>query len=264
MTNQLMKRPVDKLKAVLNVDSVKQQFQQCLGEHSGAFIASIIECFSTSTHLQKCEPAGVIQEALKAATLKLLINPSLGYAYIVPYKGKAQMQLGYRGVLQLAQRTAFYRFINAGPVYEGQLISENMLTGEIIFDQSAKKSDDVVGYFAYFQLLNGFEKTMFWTKDRVTAHAKRHSQSFNSSYSPWKSDFDAMATKTMLKQIFKYGPMSTEMMTAMANDDIDHERDAQAEIDMNANEGDIIDIEADYQEAMDEDGKKQEEYKEEF
>lgn len=242
MNNQLVKRPVDKLKAVLSVESVKQQFKQCLGSHADAFMASIIECFSTSTHLQKCEPGGVIQEALKAATLKLPINASLGFAYIVPFKGKAALQLGYKGLIQLAQRTGYYRFINAGPVFKGQLLSENMLTGEIIFDAQCKESDEIIGYFGYFQLLNGFEKVMLWTKDHVTAHAKRYSQAFNSAYSPWKTDFDAMAMKTMLKQVLKYGPMTTEMMTAVTNDDHDAEAEAFDEIEMNANAGELIDV----------------------
>ena len=243
MTNQLIKRPIESLKSIIDHPSVKQQFQQCLGNHSDAFMASIIECFSTSTYLQKCSPKDIIQEALKAATLKLPINASLGFAYIVPYKGKAQMQIGYKGLVQLAQRTGFYRFINSGIVYDGQLISENMLTGEIVFDPSKKKSDMIIGYFAYFQLLNGFEKTMFWTVDHITNHAKRYSQSFNSSHSPWKSDFDAMAMKTMLKQILKFGPMTTEMMTAMANDEKDSETTAFDEINGNANADVIIDIE---------------------
>lgn len=183
-------------------------------------------------------------EALKAATLRLPINKNLGFAYIVPYrnKGKAepQMQIGYKGLIQLAMRTGEYRYLNADVVYEGELKSYDKLTGHMDLN-GERKGDKVVGYFAYLELLNGFSKTVYWTKEQVIEHAKRFSKSYSSQYSPWQTDFDSMALKTVLRNLItKWGIMSVEMVQAV---DRDIEADAQREINEYANseELDIVD-----------------------
>ena len=183
-------------------------------------------------------------EALKAATLRLPINKNLGFAYIVPYKSKGkaqpQMQIGYKGLIQLAMRTGEYRYLNADVVYEGELKGYDKLTGHLDLS-GEKKSDRVAGYFAYLQLLNGFSKAVYWTKEQVIEHAKRFSKAYNSDYSPWKTDFDAMALKTVLRNLItKWGIMSVEMVNAV---DRDIEADAQREINEYANseELDIVD-----------------------
>jgi len=230
--------PVDRLKSVINMPTVQEQFKNALKDNASLFIASLIDVYASDATLQKSEPKTIIMEALKAATLKLPINKGLGYAWIVPYKGKATMQIGYRGYVQLAQRTGHYKFINADVVYEGETVTMDRLTGEAIFT-GEKKSDTAIGYFAFFELLNGFRKSIFWTKAQVEAHAKRFSQAFNAG--PWKSDFDAMAIKTLLKMLLsKYGLLSVEMVGAIS-DDRDPEQDAQNEISANANQ-DFIDI----------------------
>lgn len=237
---------VQKLKQILNADSVQEQFKNALRDNSGLFIASLIDIYGNDKYLQECEPKAVVMEALKAATLKLPINRNLGFAYIVPFKNKGkaepQMIIGYKGLIQLAMRTGEYRYINADVVYEGELQEVNKLTGEI--DISGEKtSDKAVGYFAYLETLNGFSKTVFWYKDKVEAHAKRYSKSFNSSYSPWKTDFDEMALKTVLRNaLTKWGIMSVEMQQAI---DRDIESDVKHEIQQEANseELDITDAE---------------------
>lgn len=234
MTQQVAQRPtkIDALKSILKAPSVQEQFQNALKENSGAFVASVIDLYNGDNNLQQCEPKEVVMEALKAAVLKLPINKSLGFAYIIPYnnstkneagqwvkKVQPQFQIGYKGLIQMAMRTGQYRFINADLVYSGEIREVNKLTGEIDF--SGKKTGDTVeGYFAYIELLNGFSKTLYMTKERVTAHAKKYSKSFDGKNSPWTVHFDEMALKTVLKNLLgHYGFLSVEMMTAFDSDE---------------------------------------------
>jgi len=255
--NQLT--PVQRLKNALNAESVQEQFRNALADSAPLFIASLIDVYGSDRTLQECEPGAVIMEALKAATLRLPINKNLGFAYIVPYrnKGKAepQMQIGYKGLIQLAMRTGEYRYLNADVVYEGELKSYDKLTGHLDLS-GERKGDKVVGYFAYLQLLNGFSKAVYWTKDQVIEHAKRFSKSYSSQFSPWQTDFDAMALKTVLRNLItKWGIMSVEMVQAV---DRDIEADAQREINefANSEELDIVDAEFEEQpEGPDDSGK---------
>jgi len=236
--------PVQRLKTALSAESVREQFRNALQDSAPLFIASLIDIYGSDRNLQECEPAAVIMEALKAATLRLPINKNLGFAYIVPYRnrGKAepQMQIGYKGLIQLAMRTGEYRYLNADVVYEGELKSYDKLTGHMDLS-GERKSNEVVGYFAYLELLNGFSKAVYWTKEQVIEHAKRFSKSYSSQYSPWQTDFDSMALKTVLRNLItKWGIMSVEMVQAV---DRDIEADAQREINEYANseELDIVD-----------------------
>lgn len=253
MTTKYQLTPVQRLKTALDAESVQEQFRNALQDSAPLFVASLIDIYASDRNLQECEPAAVIMEALKAATLRLPINKNLGFAYIVPYrnKGKAepQMQIGYKGLIQLAMRTGEYRYLNADVVYEGELKSWNKLTGEM--DLSGERTGDkVLGYFAYLELRNGFTKTVYSTMDQVVGHGKRFSKSYNSEYSPWKTDFDAMALKTVIRALLtKWGYMSIEMVQAV---DKDIEADAQREINEFANseeldisEEDIVDVEFD-------------------
>ncbi|HCY40400.1 MAG TPA: recombinase [Prolixibacteraceae bacterium] len=223
---------MDTLKNILSAPSVSEQFKNALKENSGAFVASIIDLYNGDNYLQQCNPKEVVMEALKAATLKLPINKSLGFAYIIPYNNSVkdqngnwqkvtqpQFQLGYKGYVQLAMRTGHYRFINTDVVYEGELKQVNKLTGEIDFS-GQKTSDKIVGYFAYIELLNGFSKTIYSDVEKITAHAKKFSPSFGKSGSNWTKDFDGMAMKTVLKNLLsKYGYLSVEMMDAFDSDE---------------------------------------------
>jgi recombination protein RecT len=241
----IVKRPTDRLKQVIQSPTVQEQFRNALGENSGMFVASLIDLYASDTYLQKCEPGKVVMEALKAATLKLPINKSLGFAYVIPYKNKAgqqepQFQMGYKGLIQLAMRTGQYRYINADKVLEGELKRHDKMTGEIELGEPT--GSKVIGYFAMIETVNGFRKVIFWTRDQVEAHAKRFSKAYNSTHSPWKTDFDAMALKTLLKSLLgKYGIMSIEMANAFSKDS-DADEDPQAEIDANANQ-EPLDIE---------------------
>lgn len=220
--------PVAKLKRVLNVDSVQQQFKNALKDGTALFVASLIDLYANDKYLQQCDPNAVIMEALKAATLKLPINKSLGFAYIVPYKNNKEksyiptMIVGYKGYLQMAQRTAQYKYINADCVFEGEKIDQDRLTGEI-YISGEPSSENAIGYFAHIETLNGFRKTIFWSKAKVTDHAKRYSQSYASDYSPWKKQFDTMAIKTVLRHLLsRYGIMSVDMVQAVDMDTGDY------------------------------------------
>ena len=227
-----------KLKGILNNETMQQNFRNILAENAGAFMASIIELYQSDGALQKCDPNRVVLEALKAATLKLPINKQLGFAYIIPYNNVPTFQLGFRGLIQLAQRSGQYRYINADVVCEGESVNYNRITGMLEISGTAK-SETPVGYFAYFQLLNGFEKCVYWTREKVEAHAKRYSKAWSKDDSPWHTNFDAMALKTVLKTIIsKYGVMSVEFANAIANDSVDDR--IEAEVAQNANGQPIV------------------------
>ena len=209
---------IQRLKADLDSEAVKSKFNEILGKKAPGFISSIISAVSTNPKLAECEPGSVVSSAAVAATLDLPINQSLGFAYIVPYGNKAQFQIGYKGLIQLAMRTGEYKTINTTEVYDGQLQDHNQLTGFFSLN-GEKQSDDIVGYAAYFSLVNGFEKMMYMSMDGVEKHGKRYSKSFASANGLWKNDFDVMAKKTVLKQLLsKYGYLSIEMQRAVETD----------------------------------------------
>lgn len=217
-TAPVRKTPAQLMNSILNSDHTKKLLENTLKENAGSFAASVLDLYNTDTYLQKCDPKQVFGECLKAASLKLPINKQLGFAYVVPYKGTPQFQIGYKGLIQLAMRTGAYKYINAGIVYEGEFVGENKLTGDI--DISGERTgDDITGYFAYIETTNGFSKALYWTKEKVIAHAMRFSQSYKSGASIWKEHFHEMAQKTVLRNLLsKWGVMSVEMISAVTDD----------------------------------------------
>ena len=215
----LVKKPIDALKSIIHSESVQKQFKNAMGKHSDLFVASLIDIYSGDDYLQECDPSAVISEALKAAVLKLPISKGLGFAYIVPYKKKPQFQIGYKGMIQLAMRSGQLSALNGGEVYEGEFQNYNRMTG--IVDISGKQtSNKIVGYFVYMELINGFKKSEYWTKEKVIAHAKEKSPSYKNKKSAWTTDFDAMATKTVLRSVLsKYAPMSVDFIAAISSDE---------------------------------------------
>lgn len=200
----------------INNDSIQSRINKLLDKRSGQFTTSLLAAVNANDRLAHCKPETVLNAALTAASLNLPINQNLGFAALVPYGNECQFQLMVKGFIQLAQRSGRYRTISATPVYEGQLVSNDPLRG-INFDWSIKSEGDPVGYVAFFELLNGFEKTLFMTTEDVTAHGKRYSKTFSNG--PWRDNFEAMALKTVLKLLIsRFGPLSTEMETAMESD----------------------------------------------
>ena len=252
----LQKLPIDKFKDVISSQSVQEQFRNALNEGAPLFVASLIDIYGGDSKLQKCAPGEVVKEALKAATLKLPINKNLGFAYVLAYDIKKkdgnnwikvptpQFQLGYKGFIQLAMRTGQYRFINADMVYEGEKPVNDRVTGAFRIE-GEPKSDKAIGYFAYFETLNGFNKAIYWPAEKVRAHAKKYSPSFKYENTIWHTNFEAMALKTVLKNLLsKYGILSVEMVQAMTSDADERtpEERANDTIQDEANQGDVIDI----------------------
>ena len=256
--------PVNQMKNLLANQGMQNLFADALNENKDRFLASIIDLYNGDSYLQGCNPKEVAMEALKAATLNLPINKSLGYAYIVPFKNKGkltpQFQIGYKGYIQMAQRSGQYKALNAGIMYEGMEIKRDFLRGtfEIIGEP---KSDKVIGYFAYFQLLNGYEKAIYMTKDEVTEHAKRYSQAYGSDYSPWKKQFDEMAQKTVIKKLLsKYGVLTTEFQDAVKEEEDREvlratENNALLEMTAPEEEEETIEVNPDTGEIIEEDAK---------
>lgn len=207
--------PISGIKALLNSDSVKKRFEEILEKRAPQYMSSIINLVNSDSNLQKCDPMSVISSAMVAATLDLPIDKNLGYAWIVPYGNKANFQLGYKGYVQLALRTGKYRSINAIPIREGELVKWNPLTEELEVDFEQRKSDAIIGYAGYFELVNGFRKTVYWSKEEIEAHRKR----FSKSDFGWKNDYDAMALKTVIRNMLsKWGILSIEMQEAYVKD----------------------------------------------
>jgi len=218
--------PYEQLRTLVRSEDIQNRFTEVLGDStkSRAFLASLLT-LASSDHLKNCDPNSMLVSAMKAAALDLPIDPNIGHAWIVPYRdgksGKtlAQFQVGYRGFVQLALRTNQYKFINVAPICEGQEIKEDQLTGEIRVNGS-RQGDKIIGFAAYFRLHNGFEKFLYMTSDAIHTHAKRFSKSYGKDSSPWSTDFDAMAKKTVLKLLIsKYGPLSIDLKSALATDE---------------------------------------------
>lgn len=207
------------LESLLGTQSIRSRFDDILGKKAAGFVSSIISAVNQNPDLRHADPMTVISAAAIAASLDLPINPNLGFAHIVPYSGRAQFQMGWRGYVQLGQRTGQYRTINVAPVHEGELKRYDKFTGEMEFDSEGKTSDKVIGYVAYFRLLNGFEKYFYMSKVEVEIHGRRYSKSYENKNSRWQQDFDSMALKTVIKLLLnRWGILSIDMQQALRAD----------------------------------------------
>lgn len=250
--NIVAQKEAKTLKGMLEMPAYKNKFNEMLGKKAAGFISSIIAVANNNKLLAKAEPSTVIGAAAQAAMLDLPINQSLGFAYIVPYKGAAQFQLGYKGYIQLAQRSGQYIDIGAKTVFEGELKYENRLLDKFKFGE--RTGDKVIGYLAYFRLTNGFEKMLFMELDEMIAHAKKYSKSYSGGTEKWGlAEFDVMAEKTVLKRLLsKYGPLSIEsiqMSQALSNDGGVISMNKDGDFDVNF-DGETID--AEYEETVEE------------
>ena len=205
------------IKHELRSPSIKQRINERLDKNAGAFTTSLIDLCSENEYLMNCNPTQIIQEALKAATLNLPINNNLGYAYIIPYKNVPQFIMGYKGYIQLCLRSGQFKHLNARTIYEGEIVTEDKIFGFVEIT-GEKTSDKEIGYLIAMKLITGFEKAMYWSKERVIKHASQYSKSFNSKVSPWKTDFNAMAKKTMILQLKPFFPMEIETKNIIPQD----------------------------------------------
>lgn len=215
--------------------NTQKYLDDLLHERKGQFVSNITALVANNANLQECEPYTLMFASLKATALNLPIEPTLGMAYVIPFRNKkkgvteAQFQLGYKGFQQLALRTGQYKTISTTDVRQGELKKRNRLTGEIEFnfieDEAERLNTPIIGYVNYFRLLNGFESTFYMSKEEMNAHATRYSQTYKSKeafikeQSKWTTDFDAMAMKTVIKlNLSKNGVLSTELADAIRAD----------------------------------------------
>lgn len=257
-------------------DAIKRKINETVGGANGQrFITSILSAVSTNPTLQECEHSSIISAAFLGEALKLSPSPQLGQYYMVPFNKKsydangkeivikvAQFQIGYKGYIQLAERTGVYKTINVLAIKEGELIKYDPLNETIqvnlIEDDEVREETPTVGYYAMFEYLNGFRKTMYWTKKKMLLHADKYSKAFNKeSYeklqagkipqkdlwkysSFWYKDFDGMDYKTMLRQLIsKWGIMSIEMQEAFEKDMAEIKEDGNYNYIENSEEADI-------------------------
>lgn len=224
------------LTAYLTKDAVKDQISKVVGGKDGQrFISAIISATNTNSMLQECTNQSIVSGALLGESLKLSPSPQLGHYYLVPFndkeKGKvAQFQLGYKGYIQLAIRSGQYKKLNVMAIKEGELEYFDPLNEDIKVSLMIEKWDErealpTIGYYAFFELTNGFRKAIYWSKAQMEAHALKYSQGYKKdkekgwNYTFWSKDFDGMAYKTMLRQLIsKWGIMSIEMQTAYDGD----------------------------------------------
>lgn len=199
METAIVTRQENSLKAIMRSDEIRSKFADVIGnQNAGGYISSVLIAVSESNALQQCTPASIISAALRAATMRLSVEPSTGQAYIVPFRSKATLIVGWRGIYHMALRTGKYRFINLFPVYEGEEVTENRLTGIHDF-KGGKESDAVKGYMLYFELLTGFRKTFYMTIQECEEHGAKYSKTFSREDSVWKTDPKAMYKKTVMR-----------------------------------------------------------------
>lgn len=280
VTNSLVKTQEKKtFSNFLMGDAIKKKINETVGGANGQrFITSILSAVSTNPALQECEHGSIISAAFLGEALKLSPSPQLGQYYLVPFNKTiknadgssyqikvAQFQLGYKGYIQLAIRSGYYKKINVLAIKEGELIKYDPLAEELevnlIEDDDIREQTPTIGYYAMFEYENGFRKTLYWSKKKMLAHADKYSMAFNKNdyekllagkipqkdmwkYSSfWYKDFDGMAYKTMLRQLIsKWGIMSIDMQNAYEKDMATIKEDGSYEYIENDNS--VIDVPA--------------------
>ena len=178
-----------------------------------------LTAFSNNTKLQQCDPMSFIAAMMQSAQLGLEPNTPLGQAYLIPYGKQVQFQIGYKGLLELAQRSGKIKTLYAHEVRENDTFDIDYGLNQTLTHKPLLKGDrgEVIGYYAVYHLNTGGNSFIFMTKDEVLEHAKRFSKTYNSG--PWQTDFDAMAKKTVIKQLLKYAPLSIELQKATSMDE---------------------------------------------
>lgn len=232
MANEVVKTESKKvgIAGFLAQEAVKANVESVVGaKDAQRFISSVVSAVQTNPQLSECSYSSILSAALLGHSLNLPQSPQIGMFYLVPFKNKsgteATFQLSYRGMLQLAMRSGQYKHMNVTDIREGELVSYNPIEDIYEFKAetniAAREKLPVIGYYAFFEMVNGFRKGIYWTKEQVDAHAKKYSASYRNGWnsSLWKSDFNAMAKKTMLRQLIsKWGIMSVDMERAYEGD----------------------------------------------
>lgn len=232
MNNSLTANRKAPLSVYLTQDAVKNQINRVVGGKNGdRFVSSLVSAVTANPTLQECTNQSLLSAALLGQSLNLSPSPQLGQFYMVPFDNRkmgckvAQFQIGYKGYIQLAVRSGYYKRLNVLPVKEGELVSydplEEVIKLNLIEDEEERENARTIGYYASFEYLNGFRKAIYWSRAKMQAHAERYSKGYSAhkGYTFWEKDFDSMACKTMLRQLIsKWGIMSIDMQTALESD----------------------------------------------
>lgn len=214
------------LKDFLNHPAILEKVKSLVNKNAATFTTSIMQIVNSNTMLRNAEPMSIFNAACMAATLNLPLQNGLGFAYIVPFrnnkekKTEAQFQIGYKGFIQLAQRSGQFKRLVAMPVYKKQLIKKDFINGfEFDWEQEPEKGENPIGYYAYFKLLNEFSAELYMSHDDIVKHAQRYSQTFKKGFGVWHDNFESMALKTVTKLLLsKQAPLSVEMQQAELSD----------------------------------------------
>ena len=214
------------LRELFNDPIIKKKVEQLIGKNSATFATSVMQIANSNALLRTAEPSSIFNAACMAATLNLPLQNGLGFAYIVPFKNnkerkvEAQFQIGYKGFIQLAQRSGQFKRLVALPVYKKQLIKKDFINGfEFDWEQEPEKDENPIGYYAYFKLVNDFSAELYMSHDDIVKHAQRYSQTFKKGFGVWHDNFEAMALKTVIKLLLsKQAPLSVEMQQAVLAD----------------------------------------------
>lgn len=226
--NQQVQAPVKHktLRELFNDPIIKKKVEQLIGKNSATFATSVIQITNSNAMLRTAEPTSIFNAACMAATLNLPLQNGLGFAYIVPFKNnkerkvEAQFQIGYKGFIQLAQRSGQFKRLVALPVYKKQLLKKDFINGfDFDWEQEPDKDENPIGYYAYFKLVNDFSAELYMSHDDIVKHAQRYSQTFKKGFGVWHDNFEAMALKTVTKLLLsKQAPLSVEMQQAVLAD----------------------------------------------
>lgn len=233
MSNQQMVAQKPKFSVQIQSTNIQNLINNTLGDKQRAarFVGAISSAVATNPALQECDANTIITAGLVGEALNLSPSVQLGQYYLVPFRDNkndrtvAQFQLGYKGYIQLAIRSGQYKKLNVLPIKAGELVSFNPLTEEIVVnliqDERQREQAETIGYYAMFEYINGFTKAIYWSREKMEAHAQRYSKGYaaHKGYTFWEKDFDAMAMKTMLRQLIsKWGIMSIDIQKAYESD----------------------------------------------
>lgn len=218
---------------VINTPNMQKAINNTLQDpnRTRRFTSAIISAVSNNPALAECDASTIVSAALLGESLNLSPSPQLGQYYLVPFNDNknhrkaAQFQLGYKGYIQLAIRSGYYKKLVVFAVKEGENPRfdpfNDEFTCELIGDDEIREQAKTIGYYAMFEYRNGFKKALYWSREKMEAHAEKYSQGYRArkGYTFWEKDFDGMAYKTMLRQLIsKWGIMSIEMQDVYQKD----------------------------------------------
>lgn len=250
MSNSPAVQKAINIKAFLQLPATQKKIQELVDKNSASFATSIMQIVNSNPMLLNAEPMSIFNAACMAATLNLPINNNLGFAYLVPYKNsktghvEAQFQLGYKGFIQLAQRSGQFERLVSLPVYKDQLIEKDLIKGfKFNWSIDPDEKEQPIGFYAYFKLINGFTAELYMSREQIDKHAKRYSQSYRKNSGVWADNYEQMALKTVTKLLLsRQAPLSIEMQKAVLSDQSVIENVTEEKFDYLDNQTGVLDL----------------------